>query len=229
MAIGYDYNFRDTLLRERALTHSSFANEKGLGKLTCNERLEFLGDSILGFITAEYIFKAYPKKPEGEMTKLRAELVCEASLSDAAKRIGLDGEIKLGKGEAANGGNSRPSILADAFEAMLAAIYLDGGYGAAKSFVETVILGEISSVVPAASDNKSRLQELTQRLYGIAPVYKLIGESGPDHDKLFTVEVIVNVTGGTKTHSAIDAKGTGRTKKEAEQSAAGAILASIDL
>jgi ribonuclease-3 len=219
-----DYNFNDTLLRDRALTHSSFANEHSLGKLTCNERLEFLGDSILGFITAEHIFKAFPKKPEGEMTKLRAELVCEANLSEAAKRIGIDKEIKLGKGEAANGGSSRPSILADAFEALLAAIYLDGGYAEARKFVETVILSSLNSVIPAASDSKSRLQEYTQRVYNIAPVYKLIGESGPDHDKFFTVEATVTLGGNTVM---LWAKGTGRTKKEAEQAAAAAALLSV--
>ncbi|MDR0935609.1 MAG: ribonuclease III [Oscillospiraceae bacterium] len=223
-----DYNFNDTLLRSRALTHSSFANEHSHGKITCNERLEFLGDSILGFITAEHIYKSFPKMPEGEMTKLRAELVCEATLSEAAKRIGLDKEIKLGRGEAANGGNSRPSILADAFEAMLAAIYLDGGYAAARKFVKKAILGSLDNIAPAASDNKSRLQEYTQRVYGIGPVYNLLNERGPDHDKYFTVEVTVTAETPGGSAKVLWAKGTGRTKKEAEQIAAAAALAPVE-
>jgi ribonuclease-3 len=211
------YRFRDPELLRRALTHSSYANERGWGRAGCNERLEFLGDSILGYFTAEYLYKAYPDKPEGEMTKLRAELVCEPSLARVAEGLDLGKALLLGRGEELGGGRGRPSITADAVEALLAAVYLDGGIGEAKRFVYDFILSNASEAAREGShDYKTLLQELVQRDGGESPVYRMTGESGPDHCKVFTAEVLI---GGVAAGS-----GSGRSKKEAEQSAAGDAL-----
>ena len=207
------YTFRDKSLLELARTHSSYSNERGRGRLGCNERLEFLGDSILGYFTAEHLFGTYPDKPEGEMTKIRAELVCEQSLARVAEKLGLGEYLRLGRGEELGGGRTRPSITADAVEAVLAAIYLDGGAEAAKKFVYGFILAEAAKAAREGShDYKTLLQEQVQKGGGESPQYRMAGESGPDHKKVFTAEVLIV--------GRVMGQGSGRTKKEAEQSAA---------
>lgn len=210
------YSFRDKSLLKTALTHSSYANENK-GASGSNERLEFLGDSVLGMMVARHLYLNFDGMPEGGMTRLRSELVCEQSLYDAAARIGFGRHIRLGKGEELSGGRNRASILADAFEAVLAAIYLDGGEEAARRFVEANILSGLDSQdTERNSDYKTALQELVQQKSGMILGYEMISESGPDHNKLFTAQVALNDRPiGT---------GSGRTKKEAEQSAAKSAL-----
>ena len=209
------YQFMDRRLLEHALTHSSYANEhRGLG-LTSNERLEFLGDSVLGMVAAERLFREHPNMPEGELTRTRAALVCETALHQVALSLDRGRYLRLGRGEDAGGGRERPSILADATEAVLAAVYLDGGMEAVRPIIEALILdreGEQSS----GRDYKTALQELVQRTPGSAIMYRLVGESGPDHCRVFVTEVSVDgIPAG---------QGRGRTKKEAEQQAAKAAL-----
>lgn len=204
------YSFKDKELLKTALTHSSYANEMQ-SRVKFNERLEFLGDSVLGMITAEYFFKIHPEMPEGQLTKLRAATVCEASLYQFAKSIKLGEFMYLGKGELNTGGRERPSILADAFESVIAAIYLDAGFEEAKKFV----LGFISNAVvedPVITDYKTALQEIVQKNHGEILEYYMAGESGPDHDKTFMVEV--------KLNSNVIGTGEGKSKKQAEQMAA---------
>jgi ribonuclease-3 len=207
-----NYTFNNPQLLVNALTHSSYANERGLGRKACNERLEFLGDSVLGFITAEYLYTRYPAKTEGELTRLRSELVCEVSLAAASKRLKLGEFLRFGKGEEQTGGRERPSILADAFESTLAAIFLDGGREPAERFVRENILDITESDNHGSSDYKTMLQELIQREGHPSPEYQIIGERGPDHDKIFTAEVLIS---GKRS-----GVGEGRTKKDAEQAAA---------
>ena len=207
------YRFLDRTLLETALTHSSYANERHGEQVQSYERLEFLGDSILGLVAAEYLFAHEPPLPEGQMTRLRAELVCEASLHRTALALSLGDAMRLGKGEEHTGGRTRPSILADMVEAVIAAIYLDSGMDEARRFILTRILkdAEISDTHRVA-DYKTRLQELVQRRSDRHIAYVLTDESGPDHDKRFTFEARIN---GEAVGS-----GVGRTKKEAEQMAA---------
>ena len=209
------YIFRDSSLLENALTHSSCANESR-GKLHSNERLEFLGDSILGMVVAEHLYRNHPDLPEGELTRTRAALVCEESLVEVAKELGLGDYLKLGKGEEAGGGRNRPSIRADAVEAVLAAVYLDGGIGSARKIIQKYILTREVSSLSGIRDYKTALQELVQRESGQVLKYRLTGESGPDHDKRFFVEVDLN---GTPVGN-----GGGHSKKEAEQMAAKAAI-----
>lgn len=204
------YNFKDKSLLQTALTHSSYANEMQ-GKVAFNERLEFLGDSVLGMITAEFLYKNYPAMPEGQLTKLRASLVCEKSLHKFADSIRLGEFMRLGKGEINTGGRERPSILADAFESVIAAIFLDAGFEEAKKFVLRFV-SNASVEDNAISDYKSALQEITQKNHGEILEYFMVGESGPDHAKTFIVEV--------KLNSNVIGTGTGRSKKQAEQMAA---------
>ena len=211
------YAFRDEKLMENALTHSSYANERGKSRIFSNERLEFLGDSVLGFVTAEYLFEKYPSRPEGEMTRIRAELVCEHSLAATAEALELGSVLLLGKGEEQNGGRTRKSILADAVEALLAAIYLDGGIAPARAFVLDHILAEKPTEL---TDYKTALQERVQGTGGTSPQYKIIDEYGPDHAKTFVARVEID--------GAPAGEGSGRTKKEAEQSAAKAAMESFD-
>jgi ribonuclease-3 len=178
LEIKIGYSFKNGELLEKALTHSSYANERGAGRAACNERLEFLGDSLLGFITAEYLYKTYPEKPEGEMTRLRAELVCESSLVRAARELGLGRWLLLGKGEEQGGGRDRASILADAFEALLAAVYLDGGGERARKLVESLILCERRNGDAPVSDYKTALQELVQKNGIETPSYRLTERAG---------------------------------------------------
>lgn len=205
------YNFKDENLLLRALSHSSYANENQNICKGSNERLEFLGDSVLGFVTAENFFENYKQFPEGELTKLRATMVCEKSLHGFAKQIELGKYLMLGKGEIVTGGRERPSIQADAFEAVIAAIYLDGGMDEARKFVLKYIDDAIKKH-QSIKDYKTMLQEVVQRNPGELIEYVLVGESGPDHDKRFEVEVHLN--------SNVIGKGIGKSKKRAEQEAA---------
>ncbi len=206
------YTFQNKGLLQNACTHSSYANEKK-GGFCSNERLEFLGDSVLSIIVSEYIYEHFPTLPEGKLTRLRASLVCEQSLCSFSKQLGVCEHILLGKGEKANGGNQRPSILADAFEAILAAIYLDGGIEPARRHVLRFVTEELKHMEHEAfKDYKTALQEIIQRNPEEVLSYVLTGESGPDHDKRFTVEVHLN--------SNVIGAGTGHSKKNAEQAAA---------
>jgi ribonuclease-3 len=205
-----NHSFKNKKLLETALTHSSYANENKRKGTECNERLEFLGDAILGAAVAEHLFTTYPQMPEGDMTRLRAELVCEQSLYEVAAALKLGFHIRLGKGEEATGGRQRSSILADAAEAVLAAVYLDGGDW--KSLIKRLILNQVQHGERAQlHDYKTALQENVQRDYGKLS-YEITAESGPDHNKMFTARVLIN---GTPV-----AEGSGHTKKEAEQEAA---------
>ena len=205
------YSFKNPALLKTALTHSSYANEQG-GDMAYNERLEFLGDSVLGIITAEYLFKNHRDFPEGELTKVRSALVCEKALYRFAKEIDLGDYLFLGKGELRTGGNNRPSILADAFEALIAAIYLDGGMKNAKEFVLGFIRSAQAEAIEINTDYKTKLQEIIQKNPEEHIEYALLEETGPDHDKRFVVAV--------KLNSNIIGQGEGRSKKKAEQLAA---------
>ena len=208
--IGYKFNNQKLL--KIALTHSSYANESG-GRFESYERLEFLGDSILGVVTSDYIFKNYPKYPEGDLTKLRSSLVCEKQLCIFSKELNISKFIKFSKGEHHCGGQNRPSILADIFEAICAAIYLDGGLEEASKFILKFIIPALEHpMIPDIHDYKTDLQEIVQRNPEETIEYVLVKESGPDHNKRFTVEAKIN--------NNTVGRGTGRSKKEAEQHAA---------
>ena len=217
-----NYTFRDPGLLGEALSHSSYANEHRSAGLRSNERLEFLGDSVLGFVTAEFLFLQHPDLPEGDLTRIRAALVCEQSLYEVARKLDLGRYLKLGRGEEAGGGRERTSILADATEAVFAAVYLDGGIGAASTLIHRVLLdAEKEEVVEERRrDYKTALQELVQRQADQVLTYRMIGEEGPDHYKTFLAEVLLN---GTQVGT-----GSGHSKKEAEQSAAKAALRKLE-
>lgn len=207
-----NYTFKNQKLLINALTHSSYANEARDG-ISSNERLEFLGDSVLSIVVSEYIYKKFRSLPEGELTKLRASLVCEKSLCAFSRELELGKYLRLGKGEDKGGGRERDSILADAFEAVLAAIYIDGGFEKAKNHVMRFITDELQHTDDEVfKDYKTALQEIIQRNPEESVTYILTGESGPDHNKVFEVEVRLN--------SNTIGKGTGKNKKQAEQSAA---------
>jgi len=207
------YTFQDKNLLWTALTHSSYANENKKSGITCNERLEFLGDAILGVTVALYLYKTFPELPEGDMSRIRANLVCEAGLVPVAEQLDLGANLRLGHGEEMGGGRSRASILADAVEAVIAAVYLDGGVSAASALIDRMILsGAEQGVHPRNRDFKTELQELVQKKSGQTIVYSVLAESGPDHNKRFTVEVALN--------GRALGQGIGRSKKEAEQAAA---------
>ncbi len=214
------YSFRNTALLENALAHSSYANEHRDRNLKSNERLEFFGDSVLGFVVAEHLFRHRPDLPEGELTRIRASLVCESSLVAAAQSLDLGHYLKLGKGEKAGGGRHRPSILADALEAIFAAVYLDGGIGEARALIRRLILDQETARTEATRDYKTVLQELVQRESGQQLLYSLVSESGPDHAKHFTMAVLLN---GNRI-----GLGEGRSKKEAEQAAARAAMSLLE-
>ena len=205
------YHFQNRHLLTQAMTHSSYANEKKLGKTGCNERLEFLGDAVLELISSDFLYKKYPQIPEGELTKKRASLVCEPSLAYCAREFELPKYLLLGKGEDMTGGRNRDSIVSDATEALLGAIYLDGGFASAKEFVLNFILNDMEHK-QLFYDSKTILQEIVQEKVCQSVEYRLIKEEGPDHNKSFTVNVLVN---GQEMGS-----GTGHTKKAAEQAAA---------
>ena len=209
-AIGY--SFSDPALLTEALTHSSYAHEQHKN-MKCNERLEFLGDAVLSIVVSDYIYKHCPNLPEGELTKLRASLVCEKSLFDFAKVIDLGSYLRLSNGERRNGGASSPSIVADAFEALIAAIYLDGGMEPAREHILRFVVPEIENHRNNSfKDYKTALQEIIQKNPGERLEYILVGSTGPDHNKHFKVEVCLN--------SNVIGRGGGRSKKEAEQQAA---------
>ena len=216
------YTFTNPALLENALTHSSFANENKSRGAQSNERLEFLGDSVLGMVTADYLYRAHPDLPEGVLTRTRAALVCEESLAEVAGLLDLGSYLKLGKGEEAGGGRERPSIVADAVEAVIAAIYLDGGIGSARKVIRRFILDREEEKA-ASRDYKTALQELIQRESGQVLSYELLGESGPDHDKTFTKRFAVEV----ELDGQSVGFGEGRTKKEAEQMAAKTAIAKL--
>ena len=209
-----DYTFHDLRLLRAALYHSSYANEHRAQSVSSNERLEFLGDAVLGFVAADYLYGKHPDLPEGELTRIRAALVCEDSLHEVAQRLHLGDFLMLGKGEESGGGRHRPSILADAVEAVLAAVYLDGGIDEARALVHRILLEkEPEQVVESRRrDCKTELQELVQRKPNQELRYELVSESGPDHAKVFTVAVMLN--------GQVVGLGSGHSKKEAEQSAA---------
>lgn len=209
MKIGYKFNNKDYLME--ALTHSSFANERHKN-LNCNERLEFLGDAVLSIISADFLFHKYPDMPEGQLSKLRSSLVCTDSLSKFAREIHLGDYLFLGKGETNTGGADRPSILENAFEALIAAIYLDGGKKCAEQFVLSFLTKAVENHDVSFKDYKTMLQEIVQQNPSENVNYILVGESGPDHDKVFEVEVHLN--------SNVIGKGKGKSKKSAEQAAA---------
>lgn len=205
------YQFTDILLLRQALTHSSYANEHRMSKYENNERLEFLGDAVLEIITSEYLFRKYQKMLEGELTKFRASIVCEPTLANFSKEISLGSFIMLGKGEDNSGGRHRSSVLSDAVEALIGAIYLDGGLEEARIFVESTLLNDVEKR-KLFVDSKTHLQEIIQKNSDNAVEYVIVGEKGPDHSKLFEVSAVHD--GNSIGH------GYGRSKKSAEQEAA---------
>ena len=213
-AIGYQ--FKNISLVQNALTHSSYANERRHNSLLSNERLEFLGDSVLGMLVAEYLYRSFPDRPEGELTRMRADMVCETTLAAAANKIGLGNHLLLGHGEERLGGRTRDSILADAMESVIAAAFLDGGLEAALQIVKKYILVEVPVKKLHNVDYKTQLQELVQQKKNQVLTYRLTGESGPDHDKHFDVEVLLN-----GEHIGT---GSGSSKKRAEQDGARAAI-----
>ena len=213
-AIGY--RFRNISLLQNALTHSSYANERWHNSLLCNERLEFLGDSVLGMLVAEYLYRTFPDRPEGELTRMRADMVCEKTLANVANSIGLGEHLLLGHGEEQSKGRTRNSILADAMESVIAACFLDGGMEAALKIVQQFILVDVPVTKLHNADYKTALQELVQQKKNQVLSYALTGQSGPDHAKTFTVEVSLN--------GQVVGEGAGSSKKRAEQDAARAAI-----
>ena len=213
-AIGY--RFHNIALLQNALTHSSYANERWHNGLLSNERLEFLGDSVLGMLVAEYLYRSFPNRPEGELTRMRADMVCEQTLAAAANRIGLGQHLLLGHGEEQGGGRTRNSILADAMESVIAASFLDGGMEAALQIVRTFIFVEVPVTKLHNADYKTQLQEMVQQKKNQTLSYELVGQSGPDHDKKFDVMVSLN--------GSVVGFGSGSSKKRAEQDAARAAI-----
>ena len=205
------YNFRDFSLLEQAMMHSSYTNEKHLPKNRCNERLEFLGDAVLELVSSEFLFKSSPKMPEGELTKTRASMVCEPSLALCARDISLGDYLLLGKGEEATGGRKRDSVTSDALEALIGAVYLDGGFTNAKEFIHKFVLTDLEDK-KLFYDSKTILHEMVQAKKGGKISYRLVSADGPDHDRTFAVEVLVGDT--------VLGEGKGRSKKAAEQQAA---------
>ena len=205
------YKFRDFSLLERAMMHSSYTNERSLPKYQCNERLEFLGDAVLELVSSEFLFKGSPKMPEGELTKTRASMVCEPSLALCARDIDLGSYLLLGKGEEATGGRMRDSVTSDAMEALIGAVYLDGGFTSAKEFIHRFVLTDLEDK-KLFYDSKTILQEMVQAEKLGTITYRLVKAEGPDHNKSFHTEVLI----GNK----VSGKGVGRTKKATEQQAA---------
>ncbi len=213
-AIGY--RFKNITLLQNALTHSSYANEHWHDSLKSNERLEFLGDSVLGMVVAAHLYRTFPHRPEGDLTRMRADMVCESSLARIAEKLELGKYLLLGNGEELSGGRNRPSILADAVESVLAACFLDGGMDAAVDFIRRFVLCNVPETKLKNTDYKTALQELVQQKKNQQLTYRLAGERGPDHDKEFTVEVLLNGT--------VVGTGIGSSKKRAEQDAARAAM-----
>lgn len=209
------YQFHDMKLLKNALTHSSYANEHRMPRFENNERLEFLGDAVLELVSSEFLFRSKKKMVEGEMTKMRASLVCEPTLAFCTREINLGSYLLLGKGEELTGGRQRDSVVSDAMEALIGAIYLDGGFASAKEFIERFILSDLEHK-QLFFDSKTILQEMVQSKENGELTYELLHEEGPDHDKRFVVEVMIGKEPA--------GRGTGRTKKAAEQEAAYAAI-----
>ncbi len=209
------YHFRDRTLLEQAMRHSSYANEHQMGRLASNERLEFLGDAVLELVCSEFLYQNFPQMPEGDATKTRASLVCEPSLAFCAADISLGDYIRLGKGEEKGGGRERPSITSDACEALIGAIYLDGGFTSAKEFILQFILNDLEHK-KLFFDSKTILQERIQARHEEELRYELVKEEGPDHQKRFVAQALLG--------DQVIGEGSGRTKKAAEQAAAYAAL-----
>ena len=216
-AIGY--RFKDITLLQNALTHSSYANERWHDSLKSNERLEFLGDSLLGMVVAAYLYMAFPDRPEGELTRMRADMVCEQALAQIAVQLNLGEHLMLGNGEEQGGGRTRASILADAVESVIAACFLDGGVDASKEFIKRFVLCNVPVTRLHNADYKTALQERVQQKKNQTLSYALVGESGPDHDKRFTVAVSLN--------GKVVGEGIGSSKKRAEQEAARAAMEAL--
>ncbi len=212
------YRFKDENLLKHALTHSSYANEHRMPKYKNNERLEFLGDAVLELVSSEFLFREHGRMPEGEMTKLRASMVCEPTLAFCAREFELGEYLLLGKGEALTGGRERESVVSDAMEAVIGAIYLDGGFASAKEFVDRFILSDLEHK-QLFFDSKTILQEMIQSMENVELSYVLVGEEGPDHDKRFIVQAIIG--------KEVAGVGSGRTKKAAEQKAAYAAICKL--
>lgn len=212
-----NYRFTNPSLLLEALTHKSYVNERRTERRTHNERLEFLGDAVLSLIVSEYLARRYPEFSEGALSKLKATLVSEASLTAAARRLNLGARLQLGRGEELSDGRDKASLLADALEAVIAAVYLDGGFEASRSFTLEVLTHELRHIdslqeEPGGDDYKTRFQEWCQKRYDVLPRYVIVRETGPDHKKLFEVEVQVQ--------DSVFGIGHGSSKKEAEQAAA---------
>ena len=212
LEVALGYKFQNITLLQNALTHSSYANERWHNSLLSNERLEFLGDSILGMVVAEYLFTNFPDRPEGELTRMRADMVCETSLAAIAARLNLGEHLLLGHGEERFGGRSRASILADAVESVIAAAFLDGGMQPAADIITRFVLCDVPVTKLHNVDYKTALQELVQQKKNQTLCYRLVGESGPDHDKVFVAQVLLN--------DQVVGEGSGSSKKRAEQDAA---------
>lgn len=212
------YSFKDKELLKLALTHSSYSNDNKMGKLKNNERLEFLGDAVLELASSEFLFHEYTTKPEGELTRLRASIVCEPTLAENARAFQLNDYLRLGHGEENTGGRYRDSIISDALEALIGAIYLDGGFANAKEFILKFVLNDIENK-HLFYDSKTILQEIVQKQYKERVEYVLVGESGPDHNKVFEVEAVFR--------KVVLGRGKGATKKRAEQQAAYEAILSI--
>ena len=207
------YVFKDKSLLEMALTHSSYANERKINKICCNERLEFLGDAVLELVSSDYLYHRFTELPEGKLSKMRAYMVCEPSLYECSKDIDLGNNVKLGKGEYSCGGSQKPSVVSDAFEALIGAVYLDGGLVEASAIIHRFILTEAQTSAANECDSKSKLQELVQaKKAGLVISYRTLSEEGPEHNKSFKVAVYINdVEYGL---------GEGHSKKNAEKAAA---------
>ena len=205
------YTFRDPALLQTAMMHSSYTNENHIPKHRCNERLEFLGDAVLELVSSEFLFRKSPKMPEGRLTRLRASMVCESSLAMCAADIGLGEYLYLGKGEEATGGRQRDSVTSDAMEALIGAVYLDGGFTNAKEFIHRFVLTDLEDK-QLFYDSKTILQEMVQAKKAGIITYRRVKEEGPDHNKSFYVEGLIG--------DRVSGKGVGRTKKAAEQQAA---------
>jgi ribonuclease-3 len=213
------YKFSNISLLLGALSHSSYANEHYHDGLKSNERLEFLGDSILGMVVAEYLYRNFPDRPEGELTRMRADMVCETALAAIARTLNLGSHLLLGKGEEAFGGRERPSILADAVESVIAASYLDGGMDAARGIINRFVLSDVPVTRMHNVDYKTALQERVQQKKNQVLTYRPLGEQGPDHHKEFMVEVLLN--------GKVAGTGSGTSKKRAEQAAAKAAMQAL--
>lgn len=205
------YGFQNQVLLKQAITHSSYTNEQRINKLGHYERLEFLGDAVLELVASDFLFHGFPDKPEGDMTKMRASMVCEPALAFCARELELGQFMRFGKGEESTGGRERDSIIADAMESVIGAIYLDGGLEKAREFINRFILSDLEDK-KLFYDSKTKLQELVQKEFKQDVRYALVGETGPEHQKQFVVEV--------RMGQRVIGEGKGRTKKAAEQQAA---------